>query len=249
MRDPTDPPDGDAALEPERGAGLRVTTTADGSRTLVSARYAQAFGSHRGALTEARHAFLAASGTAARLAAGGPARVLEVGFGTGLNFFVTAAAAATAGAELRYLALERELLPAAALAPLALEPLLPAAPVAAWLAWRAGLPDAPTPGRYRFAAGRTELELLVGEATAQPLPEGWAHAVYHDAFSPDANPEPWAAPFLGRLAAALTPGGALVTYTVAGAVRRRLAAAGLAVEKLPGPPGGKRETLRARRPG
>lgn len=230
------------------GAALRVEVTADGSRTLASARYGQLFGSGRGALTEARHAFLAASGMAARLARGAPGRVLEVGLGTGLNFLVTAEAAVQGGASLRYLALEREPPPVAVLEPLGLPEALPGAPAAAFLAWRGSLPERVPEGRYLFRDGDVRLELRVGEATAQELPAGWADAVYHDAFSPDVNPEPWSEAFLSALAAALAPGGALVTYTVAGAVRRRLAAAELAVEKLPGPPGGKRETLRATRP-
>ena len=71
--------------------------------------------------------------------------------------------------------------------------------------------------------------------------------IYHDAFSPASQPELWTPAFLTGLAGALGPGGCLVSYSVNGAVRRALGALGLRVEKLPGPPGGKREMLRAHR--
>ena len=93
----------------------------------------------------------------------------------------------------------------------------------------------------------SRLELLQVDARHAALPVS-AHAVYHDAFSPDVNAELWESTFLGRLFGALAPGGSLVSYTVKGVVRRRLAALGFEVSKAPGPPGGKREMLVARRP-
>jgi tRNA U34 5-methylaminomethyl-2-thiouridine-forming methyltransferase MnmC len=62
------------------------------------------------------------------------------------------------------------------------------------------------------------------------------------------NPEAWTEPLLARLAARLLPGGVWVSYSVQGRVRRALAAAGLRVAREPGPPGGKREMLRAEKP-
>ena len=75
-----------------------------------------------------------------------------------------------------------------------------------------------------------------------------ADVVYLDPFSPEANPEPWAPAVLAALAECLAPGGTLVSYSVRGDVRRALAAAGLEVRKVAGPPGGKREVLLALRP-
>jgi len=226
---------------------IRRVTTADGSATLYSERYAQTFASARGALSEARHVFLAGSGAGERLAAGVHVRVLEVGFGTGLNFFVTArACGAHPGAQLDYTALEHTLLDAETVARLGYGALLGDETIKAYLGWRAGLGTDPEPGSYIFSAGRVRLELLLGDGAAQTLPE--ADTVYHDAFSPVVNPELWTEAFLGRLAAALAPGGTLVSYCVQGAVRRRLQALGLVVHKRPGPPGGKREVLVARKP-
>ena len=50
-----------------------------------------------------------------------------------------------------------------------------------------------------------------------------------------------------RLYVLLDRDGILTTYCAKGVVRRMLQTAGFTVERLPGPPGGKREILRARK--
>lgn len=234
------------------GLGFRVkavastpTLTEDGSATLFSAAYGQTFHSKRGALTEARHVFLEGSGIAARLHAGARAKVLEVGFGTGLNFFVSAEAALKTGAALAYTALERDLLPAATVEALGYDTHLEPNLIQAYLTFRNTLPQNVPGGTYLWNFEEVRLALRVGEALAQTFMEDTYDAVYQDAFSPDANPELWTESYLGSLIGSLKPGGVLTTYSVKGAVRRRLQdlARDLLVEKRPGPPGGKREML------
>jgi tRNA U34 5-methylaminomethyl-2-thiouridine-forming methyltransferase MnmC len=58
----------------------------------------------------------------------------------------------------------------------------------------------------------------------------------------------WERQSFERLYAAMNNGGALTTYCAKGAVRRTLQDAGFVVERLPGPPEGKREMLRAIKP-
>lgn len=224
-------------------------TTQDGSRTLYSERYRETFHSSKGALSEAHHVFLAASGVATRLSTQGYARVLEVGFGTGLNFFLSADLALSEGARLDFSSLEQTLLSAETVRSLGFEAHL-AQPelLGAYLAFRKGLAPTVSPGRYKFTFGKVGLELLIGEATAQALPEARYDTVYQDAFSPDTNPELWSEAFLEKLLRGLKPGGVLTTYSVKGAVRRRLQDLSqrgleLELEKRPGPPGGKREML------
>lgn len=222
--------------------------TADGSLTLYSRRYGQSYASHRGALAEARAVFLANSGVGARLTRGEAVRVLEVGFGTGLNFFVTAAACLEhPGAALYYSALEHTLLGAEPVRQLGYETLVACDVVAHYLEWRGGLGE-PAGKTSVFEWQNVRLELLLGEATEQTLPPATFHAVYHDAFSPEVNPELWSERFLAELVRALRPGGALVSYCVQGRVRRTLQRLGLEVSKYPGPAGGKREVLVARKP-
>ena len=78
--------------------------------------------------------------------------------------------------------------------------------------------------------------------------EGWkADVIYFDAFAPEKQPEMWSQELFNRLYVLLNNGGILTTYCAKGVVRRMLQAAGFIVERLPGPPGGKREILRARK--
>lgn len=225
---------------------MDVRLTEDGSRTLLSPRYRETYHSHHGAATEARHVFLEGSGVARRLAEGRPTTVLEVGFGAGLNTLLTLAEADRWGTPLRVVTLEHDPLPAAVLRDLDYRALVPRPELAdAFYDWLAALPSGVKAHAIDIAGCR--VELLLVEARRAALPAA-AHAVYHDAFSPDVNPELWEPAFLERLYRSLEPGGRLVSYTVKGIVRRRLAALGFEVAKAPGPPGGKREMLVARRP-
>ena len=220
--------------------------TRDGSATLYSVRYAQLYASEHGALSEAQSVFLTGSSVGERLTNGETVRVLEVGFGTGLNFFVTAVACLeNPAAGLEYTALEHLLLDAPTVRELGYDSLVGGL-IEDYLQWRENLDE--TSGTQVFETGRVRLELLLGEASAQTLPTERFHAVYHDAFSPEVNPELWTEDFLGKLVTALQPGGVLVSYCVQGAVRRRLETLGLEVAKRPGPKGGKREVLAAHKP-
>lgn len=77
---------------------------------------------------------------------------------------------------------------------------------------------------------------------------GEADAWFLDGFSPARNPAMWTPAVLSGLGVHSAPGARVASFTVAGAVRRGLAAAGFAVEKRPGF-GRKSERLEARWPG
>ncbi|MGL6045791.1 MAG: FAD-dependent 5-carboxymethylaminomethyl-2-thiouridine(34) oxidoreductase MnmC, partial [Vogesella sp.] len=102
------------------------------------------------------------------------------------------------------------------------------------------------PGWHRFvlAAGRITLTLLVGDALAT-LPELDARvdAWFLDGFAPSRNPDMWQPALFEQLARLSKPGATLATFTCAGVVRRGLAEAGFAVEKVAGF-GSKREMTR-----
>lgn len=123
------------------------------------------------------------------------------------------------------------------------------------LAEVAGLLAARWPGRAR---GRHRVDLPELAATldlavmdATEALAGWqgrADAWFLDGFSPALNPQMWSDEVLGLVAARSAPGARAATFTVAGHVRRGLAAAGFSVDKRPGF-GRKRERLEARLPG
>ena len=80
--------------------------------------------------------------------------------------------------------------------------------------------------------------------------DGWsgaADAWFLDGFSPACNPGMWSQAVFDAVARRSAPGARAATFTVAGAVRRGLAAAGFEVAKAPGF-GRKRERLEARLP-
>ncbi len=129
--------------------------------------------------------------------------------------------------------------------------------LAAWpeLAPLAALLLAQWPGKRRgfhridLPESRASLDLALmeaGEALAQW--EGRADAWFLDGFAPALNPDMWRDEVLQAVAARSAPGARAATFTVAGQVRRGLAAAGFEVSRAPGH-GRKRERLEAVLPG
>lgn len=212
-----------------------IELTADGSATLFVREMDEHYHSIKGALTESNHifrdsAFLYRSdGTALRL--------LEVGFGTGLNAAVTAMAA-DSDHPVYYISLEKypvgpETLRQLRYGDVVDRVLLDRIYDAEW-----GAPVQITP----FFT----LEKLNFDYLYDTLPEG-VDVVYFDAFAPEKQPEMWSEEAFGRLVGAMNPGCVMTTYCSKGVIRRRLESFGLRVERIPGPPGGKREILRATR--
>jgi len=68
--------------------------------------------------------------------------------------------------------------------------------------------------------------------------------IYFDAFGARVQPELWEVSIFQKMYNALKANGVLVTYAAKGSVRRAMQEVGFEVERLPGPPG-KREMLRA----
>jgi len=77
-------------LDKASSAALTVQETKDGSLTLYSADLKEHYHSKFGAVAESDTVFVENTGVANRLARLQPTRVLEIGFGTGLNFIRTA---------------------------------------------------------------------------------------------------------------------------------------------------------------
>lgn len=214
-----------------------ILETPDGSRTAFNTRFGEAYGSRHGAAAQARHVFVQGTGTHQHPAP----RVLEVGFGVGVNCRATLAQTAGRGVALEYLGYEFDPAPLAVL-----QSVSAGQEGADHPAWR-GLMDRWPQPPLEVNAGGAHVRVILGDVLGARLPEGWATALYLDGFSPTRNPEVWTPEFAARLARTLAPGGVLGTYSAAGHVRRALQAAGLEVERRPGAPG-KRECLRAVRP-
>ena len=78
---------------------IQIEPTADGSRTLFVPELNEHYHSVKGALTESEHIFIR---TGLRHCARRDARVLEIGFGTGLNAFLTLLEAGKTGRHIHY---------------------------------------------------------------------------------------------------------------------------------------------------
>jgi len=219
-----------------------LVATADGSHSLYLPAVDEHYHSSHGALLESMHVFIGNGYGVAAALQRNSLRVLEVGFGTGLNALLTWQCSRSARLAVAYVGIE----------PYPLDHEL-----VALLNYPEQL--AVTRARAMFEAMhrcRWGSEKQLDEyfrlqkfhcSFTQFEPQGQYDLIYHDAFSPPVQPEMWTRDVFAKLAGCMSSGAVLVTYCAKGEVRRNLRSVGLQVEKLPGPPG-KREMTRARRP-
>jgi tRNA U34 5-methylaminomethyl-2-thiouridine-forming methyltransferase MnmC len=212
--------------------------TGDGSDTLFSPEIREHYHSTFGAIQESRHVFIEA-GFIPKCKASG-VDLLEIGFGTGLNAFLTMIEAERLAIPVRYTAIE----------PFPLEK---------EIFQQMNYPGQTGEGKYRSGflslhnapAGKWvpitvnfSLKKITCKVQDVIFDPGSFDVVYFDAFSPEVQPEMWTPEIFTRLFSSMRHGSVLTTYCAKGTVRRGLTGSGFTVEKLPGPPG-KREITRA----
>lgn len=212
----------------------KIEITADGSATLYVPQLDEHYHSVKGALTESLHIFRDCA-FLHHPQSNQPLRVLEIGFGTGLNAVVTAMAA-NVSHQAHYISLELfpveiEIIEKLNYGEMVDNNLLMALHKAPW--------ETAQPITPFFT-----LEKRKCDFTQSVLPND-IDVVYFDAFAPEKQPEMWSEELFARIYASMTHGGILTTYCAKGEIRRRLQRVGFTVERLQGPPGGKREILRA----
>lgn len=211
-----------------------IEYTHDGSATLYVPELDEHYHSVKGAYTESQHVFVDMGLKHAETL---QPRILEIGFGTGLNAYLSLVAANEIDRRVHYTALE--------LYPLEWETIV-------------GLKynDDPLFEQMHTAPWEEEMEissnfvLLKKKVDFTQMQEGDLNnipfdVVYFDAFAPEKQPEMWTQQLFDFLFRSMNHGAVLTSYCAKGIVRRRLQQAGFIVERLSGPPGGKREILRA----
>lgn len=229
-----------------------IQVTADGSQTLFVAELDEHYHSVKGALTESKHIFIStglnkfiSSGlnkpdsTGLNKLEATDVRVLEVGFGTGLNAILTLQEAETQHRHVRYTSLEKYPLTMSVAEQLDYPKLVDSEYSdyfldlhrAEWNHWVDVTPY--------FHLRKVETDF-----TTLQIREKY-DVIYFDAFAPEKQEEMWSEEIFRRMYDCLDPNGILVTYCAKGVVRRTLQSVGFQVERLPGPPNGKREILRA----
>ena len=239
--------------------------------------FGDVYATRAGAWGQAKAVFIDGCELLQRWQQGDCVRLLETGFGLGVNFLATWAALQASGgdessdsaaskegnerdqrsernARLDYVAIEkhpftRDDLNAALALSIASAPDDMQAPLQALAARLLAAWPPMIPGFHALELDeRVTLTLVFDDiATALPQVAGRFDAIYLDGFAPDRNPAMWSAPVLADVAALAAPGARLASWCVAGAVRRALADAGFHVDKRPGY-GGKRACLSAQWP-
>lgn len=213
---------------------MKIAHTDDQSCSLFHEGYQELYHCWGGALAKANHIFLAPVLETLPGVSSSPFRILEVGFGAGLNTFVTMDAFLKKTRPLHYTALENDLLPADTLAGLQYENYLNNKEILpTFLAARETLEDGSSALDVTFGA-QTELSIRIGNALTTPLPKAGFDWVYHDPFSPRATPELWSAEFLQRIHDSMRDGAGFCTYCVKGDIRRLMQDIGFTVTKRPG---------------
>ncbi len=222
--------------------------------------YGDVYASRSGAWGQASAVFIDGCALRERWRQPGCVRLLETGFGLGVNFLAAWASLRDSGgpARLHYVSVEKhpftqQDLRAALAHSIAAAPATSAAMSTATLRELADRLLAQWPP---LISGFHVLELdaqltltLVFGDVGDVLPDIAGHfdAFFLDGFAPDRNPGMWSPAVLSQLANLAAPEARLASWCVAGAVRRALAEAGFMVEKRPGF-GSKRDALAARWP-
>jgi len=222
---------------------LKVIGTADGSKTLYSERFAEHYHSVFGAANESEHVFIEAGYLSFRFQVSSSkfqesVSVLEIGFGTGLNAWLTLRQANRMPLSTYYEAVECYPIEESTACELSDDELFRSLHAAAW--------EQAVEITPHFTLRKRKCNLL--QALQSSIFSRSFDVVYFDAFSPGAQPEMWSRDVFSFLHAAMNPGGVLTTYCAKGEVRRIMKGVGFSVERLPGP-AGKREMLRSRKAG
>jgi len=202
--------------------------------------YDDVYHSRAGAIAQARHVFLGGNNLPERWTKRDHFVVVETGFGLGLNFLATWAAWQAQAADerctrLHFVSVEKHPLLKADLIRL-LEPYKSelASPtiealIESWPILAEGT------HRLEFEQGQVVLTLILGDAeTALPQLAARADAIYLDGFSPAKNPDIWSDRVCQTLARLSGEGTTLATWSVNGALRRRLHECGFELNLTPG---------------
>ena len=205
------------------------------STTVVGENYH----STHGALQESRHVFLNA-GLQYFLASNlqKEVSVLEVGFGTGLNFLLSADYCTNKQMILDYTGIEAHPLSAEMIGQTGYEKYISAD------VWNSFIQQYTASLKQPEAINTLCKLQIAGCELLNFTSEKQYDVIYFDAFASARQPEMWDERSISHTIQFLKPGGVFVTYAITGNLKRLLKGLGLTVEKAPGAPG-KREMLRA----
>lgn len=213
----------------------RLILTSDGSHTIYVPELDEHYHSIHGALQESEYIFICSG---YKFSKATPLNILEAGFGTGLNAFITLLECEKEGRQVNYTSIEKYPLDNEMVEKLNYAVL-----------------KGEETGNYfrqihsaewnRPASITKNFNLLkIHDDLVSFKPEGQFDLIYFDAFGPDKQPDVWTREVFMKISSVTVRGGIFVTYSAKGEVKRNLKACGFDVTLLPGPPG-KRQIIRA----
>jgi tRNA U34 5-methylaminomethyl-2-thiouridine-forming methyltransferase MnmC len=211
--------------------------TEDGSHSLFVPELDEQYHSIHGAIQESNHVFIDSG--LKKCSKNNPV-VFEVGFGTGLNAFLTLLVADELKQKITYIGIEKY-------------PLLPNEYNTLNYATLTNCKFNDSFQRLHNCnwGERTEINPFFSiqkinadfrNENIEKLP--FFDVIYFDAFAPNKQPDLWLEAIYRKIFDHSNPGAILVTYCAKGIVRRDLQHVGFFVERIPGPPG-KKEMIRA----
>ncbi|WP_418646538.1 tRNA (5-methylaminomethyl-2-thiouridine)(34)-methyltransferase MnmD [Tenacibaculum insulae] len=210
-----------------------IIITSDGSTTIHLPDWNEQYHSKHGAIQEAYHVFIKSGFD---LTVKEEISILEIGFGTGLNCFITFL---ENNKKVNYVGVEAypvcndEVVKLNYVAALKAEHQQVVFNNMHALSWE----EKHQISSNFWLTKRQQFFKDIDDKQAFDL-------IYFDAFGAEHQPELWTEDIFKQMFTALQENGILVTYSAKGSVRRAMQAVGFVVERLPGPPG-KREMLRA----
>ncbi len=213
-----------------------IKKTADGSSTIHLPDWNENYHSTHGAIQEANHVFIDKGFSIVTKA---EISILEIGFGTGLNCFITLLEAEKRKVSVNYVGVEAYPVTKEEVGQLNYVTELKANENQALF----DLIHEVSWGRRHEVTNTFSLEKrkqFFKDITAK----NQFNLVYFDAFGAEHQPELWSVEIFKLMFDAMQENGVLVTYCAKGSVRRAMQEVGFTVERLNGPPG-KREMLRA----
>lgn len=213
-----------------------VIKTQDGSTTIHLEEWNESYHSKHGAIQEAKHVFIK-NGLA--LFSEQKVAILEIGFGTGLNAFISFLEAQKMNQSIDYVGVEAY--------PVAAKEILEMNYVAELEAEEQQqvfekMHESNWNEKIKLSDNFT---IVKRQQFFQDIDDvAQFDLIYFDAFGYRVQPELWSTLIFKKMYDALKENGVLVTYAARGVVKRSMIEVGFRVEKLEGPPG-KREMFRA----
>ena len=218
----------------------KIIITEDGSTTIQIPEWNEQYHSTHGAIQEAQHVYIQ-NGFLHYVEVNKAENIsiLEIGFGTGLNAFMTLLEAEKQNLKIQYKGVEAFPISSEELKQLNYVTQLNASTKEAAFST---LHEIPWETEAQITSS---FQLIKEQKDFSEINEKEAfHVIYFDAFGAEVQPELWTEEIFKSMFNALKENGVLVTYAAKGTVKRALRSVGFHLKRLQGPPG-KRHMLRA----